>query len=45
MSIRTKIIHTGVGHISKSDLFMAETGDRLVIGFNVGVLPKIKSMT
>jgi len=27
--------HTGIGAISKSDLLMALTGSRLVVGFNV----------
>ncbi len=37
-----KLIHSGVGNISKQDLLMALTGSRLVIGFNVGVAPKIE---
>jgi translation initiation factor IF-2 len=36
--------HADVGHISKSDLFLAETGSRLVMGFNVKVLPKISAL-
>jgi translation initiation factor IF-2 len=36
--------HADVGHISKSDLFLAETGSRLVMGFNVNVLPKIRAL-
>lgn len=38
------VIQAGTGDVSKSDLFMAETGSRLVMGFNVGVLPKIKEL-
>jgi len=38
-------VHSGIGHISKSDLFLAEAGSRLVIGFNVDVLPKIMDLT
>jgi translation initiation factor IF-2 len=36
-----KVIYSGVGPISKSDLLMAMTGSKLVIGFNVTVMPKI----
>jgi translation initiation factor IF-2 len=36
-----KLIQSGVGNISKQDLLMALTGSRLVIGFNVGVAPKM----
>jgi translation initiation factor IF-2 len=38
-------IHTGIGAISKSDLVMALTGSRLVVGFNVSLLPKIEALT
>jgi len=33
------IISSGLGAINKSDIFMAETGSRLIIGFNVGLMP------
>ena len=36
-----KVIHSGVGAISKPDLLMALTGSKLVVGFNVGVVPKL----
>jgi translation initiation factor IF-2 len=42
--IEVEVIQAGIGDISKSDLFLAETGSRLVIGFNVGILPKIGEM-
>jgi translation initiation factor IF-2 len=35
------IIESGVGNISKSDVLMAQTGSRLVIGFNVDTMPKL----
>ena len=35
------IISSGVGAINKSDIFMAETGSRLIVGFNVGLMPHI----
>ena len=38
-------IHTGVGAINKSDLLMARTGSRLVLGFNVDLLPKIQQLS
>jgi translation initiation factor IF-2 len=40
--VEIKVIHTGVGSITKSDLFMALTGSRLVLGFDVGISPNIK---
>ncbi len=38
-------IHTGIGAISKSDLLMALTGSRLVVGFNVTLLPKMQQLS
>jgi translation initiation factor IF-2 len=40
--VEIKPIQSGVGNISKQDLLMALTGSRLVIGFNVGVAPKLE---
>jgi translation initiation factor IF-2 len=37
-------VHADIGHISKSDLFLAEAGSRLVMGFNVNTLPKIDAL-
>jgi translation initiation factor IF-2 len=37
-----ELIQSGVGNIAKQDLLMALTGSRLVIGFNVGVTPKLE---
>jgi len=42
--VEIEILSSGVGAINKSDIFMAETGSRLIIGFNVGVLPEIKAL-
>lgn len=39
--LEINIISAGVGAINKSDIFMAETGSRLIIGFNVGLMPHI----
>ena len=38
--IDVRIIGTGVGNVAKSDVLMAVTGSRLVVGFNVEVTPK-----
>ncbi len=37
------IIQSGVGNVSKSDILMAVTGSRLVIGFNVDITPKLQT--
>ena len=37
------IIQSGVGNVSKSDILMAITGSRLVIGFNVDITPKLQA--
>jgi len=39
--VELKVIHSDVGDVTKSDLLIALTGSRLVVGFNVGVGPKI----
>ena len=41
-SVEIKIIQDGVGPVSKSDLLMARTGSRLIVGFNVGLAPQIQ---
>lgn len=40
--VKIDVIQKGIGSISKSDLLMAETGSRLVAGFEVDLLPRIK---
>jgi translation initiation factor IF-2 len=35
------IIHSGIGAINRSDILMAETGSRLIVGFQVSVLQGI----
>jgi len=40
--VKVKIIQSGIGNITKSDVLMAQTGSRLVIGFNVGITPKLQ---
>jgi translation initiation factor IF-2 len=39
--VNVGVILSGVGDVSKSDLMMALTGSRLILGFSVGVMPKI----
>jgi translation initiation factor IF-2 len=41
-NVAIQVIHSGVGAVSKSDLVMALTGSRLVLGFSVGVMPKLE---
>lgn len=39
------VIYSGVGSVSKSDLLMALSGSRLVLGFNVNVMPQLEHWT
>lgn len=41
--VTIEIIHSGIGTINKSDVFLAETGSHLIIGFNVDVDSKAES--
>ncbi len=36
------VIQSGVGHVSRSDILMALTGSRLVIGFNVDITGRLE---
>ena len=40
--VEIAIIQSGVGNISKSDILMALTGSKLIIGFNVDIMPKLQ---
>ena len=40
--VSVEAIHVGTGNITGSDLFMAETGSGLILGFNVGLMPGIR---
>ena len=40
--VEISIIQSGVGNISKSDILMALTGSRLIIGFNVDIIPQLQ---
>ena len=37
------IIQSGIGNITKSDILMALTGSRLILGFNVDVMPRVQA--
>jgi translation initiation factor IF-2 len=40
--VQIDLIQTGVGNISKSDVLMARTGSKLVLGFSVDTMPKLE---
>lgn len=40
--VQIDLIQTGIGNISKSDVLMARTGSKLVLGFNVDITPKLE---
>jgi translation initiation factor IF-2 len=42
--VELEVIQSDIGHISKNDLFIAETASRLVIGFNVDILARVKEL-
>jgi translation initiation factor IF-2 len=40
--VQIDLIQVGVGNVSRSDVLMARTGSKLVIGFNVDIMPMLK---
>ena len=40
--VQIDLIQIGVGRVSKSDVLMARTGSKLVMGFNVDIMPKLR---
>ena len=40
--VQIDLIQTGIGNVSKSDVMMARTGSKLVLGFNVDTMPKLE---
>ncbi|MBI2093362.1 MAG: translation initiation factor IF-2 [Candidatus Omnitrophica bacterium] len=40
--IQFRILHTGVGDINESDITLAAASDAIVIGFHVGIDPKVQ---
>ena len=39
--VQLNIIQVGVGNVSKSDVLMARTGSKLVLGFGVDIMPRL----
>jgi len=42
--VEVLVVHSGIGHISGSDILFAETSGRLIVGFQVNVVPGIASL-
>jgi len=40
--VQINLIQIGIGKVSKSDVLMARTGSKLVIGFNIDIMSKLK---
>jgi len=40
--VQVDLIQIGIGNVSKSDVLMARTGSKLVLGFNVEITPKLE---
>ena len=40
--VQIDLIQTGIGNVSKSDVLMARTGSKLVLGFSVDIMPKLE---
>lgn len=40
--VQIDLIQTGIGNVSKSDVLMARTGSKLVVGFSVDIMPKLE---
>lgn len=40
--VELKLIHAGVGSINKQDVLVAITGSKLILGFEVGLSPKLE---
>lgn len=41
--VQVIVIQAGIGTVSKSDVLMAVTGSRLIVGFNVEVMPRLEN--
>ncbi len=42
--VEFEVVKSGIGDISKNDLFLATTASRMVIGFKVDILPKVEEL-
>jgi translation initiation factor IF-2 len=40
--VQFKILHTGIGDINESDIILAAASDAIVVGFHVGIEPKVQ---
>lgn len=40
--VQIEVIQSGIGNVSKSDVMMARTGSKLVLGFSVDTMPKLE---
>jgi len=43
--LKLSVISRGLGAVNKNDIINGQTGSRLIVGFNVGVLPYIDQMS
>jgi len=41
--VKPKIIHSGVGNVNESDVLLAQASGAVVIGFDVGIDPRVKN--
>jgi translation initiation factor IF-2 len=42
--VSIKIIHRGVGSVNESDVILAAASDAIIIGFHVGIMPKVREL-
>ena len=42
--VEVLVVHSGIGHISDSDILFSETSGKLIVGFQVNVVPGIASL-
>ncbi|MBI4342430.1 MAG: translation initiation factor IF-2 [Candidatus Omnitrophica bacterium] len=40
--VQFKMLHTGIGDISESDVILAAASDAVIVGFHVGIEPKVQ---
>ena len=42
--VRVRVIHTGVGNISKGDVLLAQASEAIIVGFHIRALPDAKTL-